>query len=264
MRGADPILHSSQAEIKKYLPRVVTLLRSGTPADRALVKDVFNTVVVKPPEGFGTLSTNLPRARQTSLLQPAELMGLLSHAEMEIGLRGTADAIRICFGMTDVFSSEVIAAVLNQIVEEPVLPTIFMRIALMAISTYKSLSTYVSGNLLTRLITKKIWQTPQLWEGFVICANRTAPASFGALIQLPREQLRDVLQRQPALRDGLREYLEKKAGGNRARLNGFLELLGDDDAKPATPNAAAAPAAMDSPGLSSAPPTPIGANGTSS
>lgn len=130
--------------------------------------------------------------------------------------------------------------------------------AMTAVSTYKSLSNYVSANLLTRLITKKVWTTPLLWDGFVLCARQTAPGSFGALIQLPKEQLSDVLRRQPVLRDGLREYLEKKAGGNKARLAEFLKILGDE---PEKGDEAAAPA-KPQPGSGAS--TPMAAVGTPS
>ncbi|EPQ28470.1 uncharacterized protein PFL1_03773 [Pseudozyma flocculosa PF-1] len=226
-------------EIMKKLPKVVTILSSKAPEDRALVKSVFQSIVTTPPQGFGSVSTNLPRVRQTELLTPVELMGLLHRSEKEIGLKNTGAAIQICFSMTDVFRSEVLGAVLNQILEEPTLPVIFMRTVILAVSTYKSLSGYVSKNLLSRLITKKIWQNPPLWDGFIICAKLTAPSSFGALIQLPKEQLREVVGRQPELKTGLKEYLTKKAGGNRARLTAFMDLLGGDDA----PTAAAAAAA---------------------
>jgi symplekin len=82
------------------------------------------------------------------------------------------------------------------------------------------------------LITKKIWQNPPLWDGFILCAKQTAPSSFGALIQLPRDQLREVVSRQPDLRTGLVEYLTAKAGGNRARLATFMDLLGPDPDDP--------------------------------
>ncbi|PWN49146.1 hypothetical protein IE53DRAFT_160920 [Violaceomyces palustris] len=228
-----------KAEIMKKLPKVVTILSSKAAEDRSLVKSVFQSIVTTPPQGFGSVSSNLPRVRQTELLTPVELMGLLHQAEKEIGLKNTVAAIQICFSMTDVFRSEVLGAVLNQILEEPNLPVLFMRTSflhcdrhlqvIMAVSTYKSLSGYVSKNLLSRLITKKIWQNPPLWDGFILCAKLTAPSSFGALIQLPKEQLREVVSRQPDLRMGLKEYLTKKAGGNRARQAAFLDLLGPDE-----------------------------------
>lgn len=223
-----------KAEIMKRLPKVVTILASRAPEDRALIKSVFQSIVQMPPQGFGSVSSNLPRVRQTELLTPVELMGLLHRAEREIGLKNTVAAIQICFGMTDVYRSEVLAAVLNQISEDQNLPMLFMRTVIMAVSTYKSLSGYVARNLLSRLITKKIWQNPPLWDGFILCAKQTAPSSFGALIQLPRDQLREVVSRQPDLRTGLVEYLTAKAGGNRARLATFMDMLGPDPEDPAS------------------------------
>ena len=217
-----------KAEIMKRLPRVVTILSSREAEDRALIKNVFQSIVQMPPQGFGSVSSNLPRVRQTELLTPVELMGLLHHAEREIGLKNTVAAIQICFSMTDVYRSEVLAAVLNQISEDQNLPMLFMRTVIMAVSTYKSLSGYVARNLLSRLITKKIWLNAPLWDGFILCAKQTAPSSFGALIQLPKEHLREVVDRQPELRRGLVEYLTNKAGGNRARLASFMDLLGPE------------------------------------
>ena len=223
-----------KSEIIKFLPRVVTIMASDKPEDRATIKAVFTSIVTMPAQGFGSISTNLPRVRSSELLSPVELMSLLHHSEREIGLKTTAEAIRICFGMTDIFRSEVLGAVLNLILEEPNLPVLFMRTAIMAVRTYKSLSSYISTIFLSRLITKKVWQQTLLWDGFVLCAKQTAPASFGALIQLPKEQLRDVITRQPDLRTGLREYLVKKAGGHKVRLKNFLELLGESVDEAAT------------------------------
>lgn len=86
----------------------------------------------------------------------------------------------------------------------------------------------MSTTLLSRLITKKIWQNPHLWEGFIRCAKVIAPASFGALLQLPKEQLRELVDKQPSLKSGLREYVTKRAG-NKARVAGFLDIFGEDD-----------------------------------
>ena len=79
--------------------------------------------------------------------------------------------------MTDVFRSEILAVVMQQILDEPVLPTLFMRTVsfqrslyaaartealthtfkvIQAVRTYKSLTGFVSATLLSRLITKKI------------------------------------------------------------------------------------------------------------
>lgn len=76
-------------------------------------------------------------------------------------------------------------------------------------TTYKSLQPFVSTTLLSRLIAKKIWETPALWEGFIRCAKAIAPASFAALLQLPKEWLEDLVRKQPGMRAPLREYVVK-------------------------------------------------------
>ncbi|CAO1637381.1 unnamed protein product [Sympodiomycopsis kandeliae] len=224
----------SKAEIVKLLPRAVTIINSKTAEDRNTLKALFTSIVSKPGQGFGSVSTNLPRVREADNLTPVELMVLLHTKEKEIGLKTTVEAIRICFSMTEIFRSEILAAVLNQLIEESTLPILFMRTTIMSVSTYKSLSGYVSSNLLSRLIVKKIWQNKLLWDGFILCLEQLLPNSFNALLQLPQEQLLQVLKKKPKLKDGLRQYLERKVGagpggggggGNTARLNSYLELL---------------------------------------
>lgn len=109
-----------------------------------------------------------------------------------------------------------------------------------AVTTYRTLVGFVSSTLLTRLITKKIWTVPPLWEGFIRCAKLIAPASFGALLQLPKDQLRDIIDKQPSLKSGLREYLMKKAG-NKSRVSGLLDLFAEDDTQSQPPSAPATP-----------------------
>ena len=71
------------------------------------------------------------------------------------------------------------------------------------------------------------------------CAKAIAPASFGALLQLPKDQLRELVDKQPSLKSELREFVMKK-GTNKARIAGYLDIFGEDDSS--TPAAAASPA----------------------
>ncbi|KAH9945718.1 Symplekin tight junction protein C terminal-domain-containing protein [Amylocystis lapponica] len=221
------IAEMDKADIVRHLPRIVSIL-NGSLEYKNLVRSVFSSVVTTPPQTFGSVTSNLPRVRQSELLTPAELMVLLHEAEKEIGLKAAIEAIGICFSMTDIFRSEILAVVMNQLVDEPVLPTLFLRTVIQAVTTYRSLVGFVSTTLLSRLITKKIWTVPPLWEGFIRCAKLIAPASFGALLQLPKEQLRELVDKQPGLKSGLRDFVMKKAG-NKARVAGFLDIFGEDD-----------------------------------
>ena len=121
-------------------------------------------------------------------------------------------AIGMCFSMTTVFRSDVLANAMQRIADLPALPMIFMRTIIQAVTTYKSLGPFVANYVLPKLIAKKIWTNPQLWDGFIRLARRIAPASFGALVQLPKEWLRDVVEKQPALKQGLKGFLAGKPG----------------------------------------------------
>jgi symplekin len=137
-----------QPDIMRHLPRIVSIL-DGQAEPKNLVRSVFSSVVTTPPQTFGSVTSNLPRVRQSELLTPAELMVLLHESEKEIGLKSAIEginhllllwpclmfwlivsiAIGICFSMTDVFRSEILAVVMQQIMDEPVLPVLFLRTA---------------------------------------------------------------------------------------------------------------------------------------
>ncbi|KAJ7760455.1 Symplekin tight junction protein C terminal-domain-containing protein [Mycena metata] len=227
------IAEMDKPDIIRHLPRIVSIL-NGEAEAKNLVRSVFGSIVTTPPQTFGSVTSNLPRVRQSELLTPAELMVLLHDAEKEIGLQSAKEAITVCFQMTDVFRSEILAVVMQQIMDEPVLPVLFLRTVIQAVTTYKSLVGFVSTTLLSRLITKKIWTNPRLWEGFIMCAKVIAPASFGALLQLPKDQLRELVDKQPSLKSGLRDYVTKKAT-NKARVAGFLDIFAEAEDPTATP-----------------------------
>lgn len=125
-------------------------------------------------------------------------------------LQLTLTAIGICFSMTTVFRSDVLATSLNRITDLSTLPVVFLRTTIQAVSTYKSLIPFIANNILPKLITKKVYDNPPLWDGFVRLAKMIGPASFGSLLQLPKEWLRDVLEKQPGIKSGLKAHLEGK------------------------------------------------------
>ena len=87
----------------------------------------------------------------------------------------------------------------------------------------------MSTTLLSRLITKKKKYGRILLYGkglSICCAKAIAPASFGALLQLPKDQPRELVDKQPSLKSGLQDYVTKKAP-NKARGAEFLVIFGE-------------------------------------
>jgi symplekin len=79
-----------KGDIIRHLPRIVSIL-NGQPDNKNLVRQVFSSVVTTPPQTFGSVTSNLPRVRQSELLTPAELMVLLHDSEKEIGLKSAIE-----------------------------------------------------------------------------------------------------------------------------------------------------------------------------
>jgi symplekin len=99
-RLADSPDFLMQAEIVKNLPRVVATLADGAQESKNLVRSVFTSIVQTPSQTFGTVTSNLPRVRQSELLTPAELMVLLHESEKEVGLKPTIDG-QLCHDATE-------------------------------------------------------------------------------------------------------------------------------------------------------------------
>ncbi|CAA2998893.1 symplekin isoform X1 [Olea europaea subsp. europaea] len=116
-----------------------------------------------------------------------------------IPLKKVTDACNACFEQRHIFSQQVLAKVLNQLVEQIPLPLLFMRTVLQAIGAFPSLVEFIM-EILSRLVSKQIWKYPKLWVGFVKCAQLTKPQSFSVLLQLPSAQLENALNKIPAVK----------------------------------------------------------------
>jgi len=138
---------------------------NGTQEANKVVRSVFSSIVTTPPQSFGTVTSNVPRVRQSELFTPAELMVVLHEKEKEIGLKSTIEgtsaghvypgsgvitnatssAIGICFSMADIYRSEILAVVMQQIVDEPVLPTLFLRTVSWIVAPARPVGTPLTG-----------------------------------------------------------------------------------------------------------------------
>ncbi|WVQ74393.1 hypothetical protein IAR50_003994 [Cryptococcus sp. DSM 104548] len=190
-----------KAEIEKQLPRIVSML--ADPETKDMVKTAFASMLQK--------------------MTPSDLMVAL-HQEGGAPLKEIIEAVKVCFSMTTVFRSDVLANAMSRIADLPVIPLIFVRTIIQVANTYKSLAPFIANHILPKLVTKRIWESAQLWDGFVMLAKRIAPASFGALLQLPREQLREVVEKQPSMKAGLKNFLASKPGSKAA----LLEIFGEE------------------------------------
>ncbi|KAL7425087.1 hypothetical protein Q5752_000775 [Cryptotrichosporon argae] len=181
-----------KAEIETQIPNLVKLL--GTPDGRDVVRTAFASALQK--------------------MTPADLLVCLHREtgdDKQPALKQTVEAIGICFSMTTVFRSDVLATAMQRIVDLPAaLPVCFVRTVIQAVTTYKSLVPFIANNVLPKLVARRVWDAAQLWDGVVRLVGVLGHASFGAMMQMPVEQIRDVVDKKPTLRQPLKAYLASK------------------------------------------------------
>lgn len=143
-----------------------------------------------------------------TMLSPAEVLIAIHGIDPDrdgIPLKKVTDACNACFEQRQIFTQQVLAKVLNQLVEQIPLPLLFMRTVLQAIGAFPALVEFIM-EILSRLVSKQIWKYPKLWVGFLKCAQLTKPQSFNVLLQLPPPQLENALNRTAALKAPLVAY----------------------------------------------------------
>ncbi|GAA57989.1 symplekin, partial [Clonorchis sinensis] len=71
-----------------------------------------------------------------------------------ISLQAILHACRVCFAERRLFTQERLSAAIGQLLEQPTLPTLFMRTVMQALALHPRLAGYVI-NVLVRLIRKQ-------------------------------------------------------------------------------------------------------------
>ncbi|XP_064262634.1 symplekin-like [Passer domesticus] len=121
-------------------------------------------------------------------------------------MKSIIKATNLCFAERNVYTSEVLAVVMQQLMEQSPLPMLLMRTVIQALTMYPRLGGFVM-NILSRLIMKQVWKYPKVWEGFIKCCQRTKPQSFQVVLQLPPPQLAAVFDKCPELREPLLSHV---------------------------------------------------------
>lgn len=204
VRFLIPVLNGlTKKEVIAALPKLIKL-------NPIVVKEVFNRLL-----GTHNNDSGIPH---TSPVTPAELLIALhnidtSKAELKTVIKATS----LCFAEKQVYTQEILAVVMQHLMEMNPLPTLLMRTVIQSLALYPRLSGFVM-NILQRLISKQVWKQPKVWEGFVKCCERTQPQSFAVILQLPAQQLAESLKMAPGLRTPLLAHVELFADNQKAHI----------------------------------------------
>uniref|UniRef100_A0AAR2JBN1 Symplekin n=1 Tax=Pygocentrus nattereri TaxID=42514 RepID=A0AAR2JBN1_PYGNA len=192
VRFLIPVINGlEKKEVIQALPKLIKL-------NPIVVKEVFNRLLgTQHSEGSSSMSP----------LTPGELLISLHNIDStKCDMKSIIKATNLCFGEKNVYTSEVLAVVMQQLMDQNSLPMLFMRTVIQSLTMYPRLGGFVM-NILTRLIPKQVWKYPKVWEGFVKCCQRTKPQSYSVLLQLPPAQLASVFERCPEMREPLLQHV---------------------------------------------------------
>ncbi|KAH3767727.1 symplekin [Pelomyxa schiedti] len=141
----------------------------------------------------------------SSPLDPRSFLIML-HTVPTAYVKSAIEPIRICLEQGNIYTQDVLAAVLQHLVDEIPVPPLFMRTTIWVVQKHRKLMSFVMNQLLSTLIRKQVWLDRILWEGFVNVVKISKPFSFPIILQLPPAQLAVLLHNNADLLGSLRTY----------------------------------------------------------
>ncbi|XP_073329198.1 symplekin [Pagrus major] len=217
VRFLIPVINGLEKnEVIQALPKLIKL-------NPIVVKEVFNRLLgTQHSEGSSSVSP----------LTPGDLLIALHNIDStKCDMKSIIKATNLCFGERNVYTSEVLAVVMQQLMEQSPLPMLLMRTVIQSLTMYPRLGGFVM-NILSRLIVKQVWKYPKVWEGFVKCCQRTKPQSFSVLLQLPPAQLTSVFERCPEMREPLMQHVHSFTPHQQAHIPASIMLVLEGEKKP--------------------------------
>lgn len=185
-----PVINGlTKQEVINALPKLLKL-------NPTIVKEVFIRLL-----GLGKEIEHV-----TLSMSAIELMVALHTLDTtKVEIKFVVKATSLCLAEKDCYTQDVLAIVLQQLVNLTPLPTLLMRTVIQSLTLYPRLAGYIT-NLLQRLIPKQVWRQKVIWDGFLKCCQRLKPNSFPVLMTLPPPQLIDALNTCPELRQPMIDH----------------------------------------------------------
>ena len=186
-----------KANAMDYLPKLVQLPETA-------LKSAIVNAFSKDPNG-----------RTPGSLAASDLLVGIHLVDERLGvpLKKLIECTNLCFQMKDIFTPKVLSIAIQHLIQQTPLPKLFMRTVIQTTNIAPQLKGFVV-DLLAKLVGKKIWNDRSQWQGFLMCAKLTAPASYAIVMQLPVPSLQDALRRMPDLQQPLREYVQAHNASN--------------------------------------------------
>ncbi|VDK37327.1 unnamed protein product [Taenia asiatica] len=239
------LVQLNEKVVKEVISRLLHASVATQPAPDPRAPEVSSKVIPKEPPVVGPVTPEelLVAIHLLEFVKDPNATPEQPSKKPYVEIRVILQACLHCFAERALYTQERLSAAIGQLLDRPVVPTLFLRTVMQALALYPRLTGYVI-NVLFRLIQKQVWKSEVLWDGFIRCCVKTQPQSYQVLLQLPPQQLQSVFTREPNLRTQVRRYVDNFSSAQRTHISrGVFEVLERELSPLQTSSAEAAPVA---------------------
>ena len=124
-------------------------------------------------------------AGQSKMLPTDILLALhsLDHTKDGVKLKQIMAALDHCLSLRAKFDKSVLATVLQNLIQRPTLPPLYMRFMMQAQAAIPTLKSLIVHQLST-LVNEQIWTNKSLFLGWNLAVRQNVPESFPAFLQV--------------------------------------------------------------------------------
>ncbi|CAD6234060.1 GSCOCG00007511001-RA-CDS [Cotesia congregata] len=153
------------------------------------------------------------------LITPVEFMITVHNFKKDVtDLKTIMICISMCLAEKKIFTQEVLQIVVSCLLDQTCLPITLMRTVMQILSLYPEMEKFVLS-VLKKLILKKVWELPKLWQGFAKCCEMLKEKSFAVIHQLPQESIDNLFKIVPGLKNDYIDYLKPNSNFQRDNNN---------------------------------------------
>jgi len=157
----------------------------------------------------GSSRPNGPLLRASELLVALHQDGVNKGDNNAQGVRAQVECLTRCLRdatLRRVFDRAAVTEAVQRLLARRPPPRLFLRTVMLAHQADPRLLG-LTATVLDALSSRRVWEDPDHWRGFVLCCSHAAPHSFKFLLALPPAKLEEALGLQPALAGPLARHV---------------------------------------------------------
>lgn len=159
------------------------------------------------------------------LITPVEFMITVHNFKKDVtDLKTIMICISICLAEKKIFTQQVLQIVVSCLLDQTSLPITLMRTVMQILSLYPEMEKFVLS-VLQKLILKKVWKLPKLWQGFAKCCEMLKEKSFTVIHQLPQDSIDNLFKIVPGLKNDYIDYLKSNNNCQKDNTNENCSLI---------------------------------------